>query len=82
MTFRAEQGDSRKAEWLRFVMWNTSGGVVNLGLYSVLIAQGGLFMRAPVLAVAAGSLAGLVFNFLVSKLFVFRERSGLERGQG
>jgi len=82
MTFRAEQGDSRKAEWLRFVMWNAAGGLVNLGLYSVLIAQGGLFVRAPVLAVAAGSMAGLIFNFLVSKLFVFRERSGLERGQG
>jgi putative flippase GtrA len=72
MTFREEQGRSRKAEWLRFILWNAAGGVVNLGLYSVLISQGGLFTRAPVLAVAAGSVAGLVLNFLVSKLFVFR----------
>lgn len=81
MTFRVEQSDGPRAEWLRFVTWNAAGGTANLGLYSVLIAQGGIFVHMPVLAVAAGSLAGLVFNFLVSKFFVFRQGAGADRGQ-
>lgn len=81
LTFRSANQASRKAEWFRFLMWNAAGGAVNLGLYTVLIADGGIFVRLPVLAVAAGSLAGLGFNFLASRLFVFRQKSGMNRGQ-
>jgi putative flippase GtrA len=81
-TFQSTNGSNRKAEWLRFVLWNAAGGAANLGVYAVLIAQGGVFVRMPALAVAAGSLSGLIINFLASKLFVFRasaERDGGRR---
>jgi putative flippase GtrA len=69
-----EQRSAARAEWMRFVAANTIGGVVNYTVYAVLIGQGPPFTRHPGLAVAAGSLAGLVFNFTISRAFVFREK--------
>lgn len=59
-------------QWLRFISANAFGGILNLAVYAVLVAQFVLVARHPVIGVAAGSLAGLVVNFTLSRALVFR----------
>lgn len=63
------------AQWLRFLAANAIGGCVNFGVYSLLVATVAVFSAMPVLAVAAGSLAGLVVNFTLSRTFVFAAKA-------
>ncbi|BEU99772.1 GtrA family protein [Novosphingobium olei] len=70
-TFAATQAPS-VGEWARFLVANAGGGIVNLGVYSALVVAVPLVAHAPVLGVAAGSIAGLTVNFLLSRRFVFR----------
>lgn len=59
-------------QWLRFLGANAIGGAVNYGVYALIVTFTVAGARWPVLGVAAGSLAGLTFNFAVSKYWVFR----------
>ena len=70
-TFRARGGGLLR-EWLRYILANALGWAANNGLFFVLIMSMPFVHRQPVLAVAAGSVAGMVFNFTTSKRFVFR----------
>jgi putative flippase GtrA len=70
------------AQWLRFVVINSVGGLINLGIYAYLISQIGVVARWPVIGVAAGSLAGLLFNFVLSSSLVFRSHSDSAAGSG
>jgi len=74
-TFRATRArglPSTAREWLRFLAANAVGGLVNVGLYSTLVR----FAPPPVnnlyVALVLGVLAGLVFNFTLSKKMVFK----------
>lgn len=74
-TFRtAERSRPVAQDWGLFLLVNLVGFSCNYGTYAALI--GGVpFMRdLPVLAVAAGSLAGMAGNFLLSRRYVFRNR--------
>lgn len=62
---------ARRREWLRYLAANLSGGLANYTVYAALITLSPLCRAHPVLAVAAGSLAGLVLNFAASRRFVF-----------
>lgn len=68
----AASGPPGLAEWLRFVLANANGGIVNYLTYAALVSWGPGLIGHPVLAVAAGSLAGLGVNFAASERFVFR----------
>ena len=59
-------------EWWRYLMAMLGGGLVNYCAYSALIAIGPRVTLWPMLAVAAGSLAGMAVNFASAKLFVFK----------
>jgi putative flippase GtrA len=50
------------------------GFACNYGTYAALIAGVPLVREFPVLGVAAGSLAGMAGNFLLSKRYVFKGR--------
>jgi putative flippase GtrA len=54
-------------QWLLFLGANSGGGLINLGVSSLLLSQ----HVAPVAAVACGSISGLMWNFLASRRFVF-----------
>lgn len=69
-TFRSK-GDDRMGEWLRYLLVNAVGGLANLGAYAALVAGLPLVARLPVIGVAAGSVAGLAFNFTLSRRLVF-----------
>lgn len=71
---RAEGVGPAAAEWLKFLVANLGGGLVNYSIYAALIASFAIVRAYPVLGVAAGSLAGLVVNFTLSKFIVFRPR--------
>jgi putative flippase GtrA len=58
-------------QWAKFVATNAIGGIVNYGVYVAIIINSPHTPATLMLAVAAGSLSGLVFNFFVSKHFVF-----------
>jgi len=71
-TFREHASTGARAtlhEWVRFVTTNSFGALVNLVVYELLIH---LTTASPLLALACGVLAGMVFNFTLSKKFVFR----------
>jgi putative flippase GtrA len=59
-------------EWLRYVFANTLGWAANNGVYVLLVLHWSEAFRRPSIAVAAGSLAGMVFNFAISRIAVFK----------
>ena len=71
-TFARHASPNRLREWMHYVAANSLGAVVNNGVYVLLVLTVAMFSKEPVLAVAAGSLAGLVFNFTASRAWVFR----------
>ena len=73
-TFGSRRGDELTREWLRFLAANAAGGLINYGVYAVLVSASELVSTWPVIGVGAGSLAGLVANFLLSRRFVFDGR--------
>ncbi|MGE3332213.1 MAG: GtrA family protein [Rhodospirillaceae bacterium] len=68
----AGTGQPAVVQWLRFLGANAIGGAVNYGVYAAVVTFSALGAAYPVLGVAAGSAAGLIFNFAVSKYWVFR----------
>ncbi len=76
-TFRAAGGSRSTArEWALFLLLNLVGFACNYGTYAALIAGVPYIRDQPVLAVAAGSLAGMGANFFLSRKYVFRVRHG------
>ena len=59
-------------EWLSFLAANAFGGLANYLTYAVLVTFTPPPAGNPYVAVAAGSLVGLLFNFTLSKRLVFR----------
>ncbi len=60
------------AQWLKFLAANAVGGLVNYGVYCLLVYLSPLVAAYPIIGVGAGSIAGLAFNFSASKWLVFR----------
>jgi putative flippase GtrA len=72
-TFRVGSDEGLVREWLAYLGTNAFGGLVNYGTYVVALWASDLARAWPVLAVGAGSVAGLFFNFAVNKYYVFRQ---------
>jgi putative flippase GtrA len=77
-TYRHHQHSAPHVQWARFITANAIGFVFNRGVYFILIskyfisaAKTDIFYTQPVLAIAAGSISGLCFNYFLSKRFVF-----------
>jgi putative flippase GtrA len=71
LNFRGATAELPLRQWLRFLSANAVGGAVNYGVYALAIAGSALAREFPVLAVGAGSAAGLVLNFGLSLRYVF-----------
>ncbi len=71
-TFRGVSRGRLHYEWLRYLATNAAGFVLNRGIYIALIASSTLCNLHPVLALGAGSIAGLGINFVMSRRIVFR----------
>jgi putative flippase GtrA len=59
-------------EWFKFMLANGVGALVNYSTYTLLVSVAPAPLSNPLLATAAGVGVGLVFNFTLSKRFVFR----------
>ena len=76
LTFREHAAQSSLIrEWVKFVFANGLGAIANYALYVGLLRFGPYPANIPYLALAAGTLLGLLFNFTMSKRFVFRSSS-------
>ncbi len=63
---------SLSRQWAKFVVVSLPGLCLNLGSYFVLVATVRFCAVNPVVAIAAGALAGMTANFLLSRAVVFR----------
>ncbi len=71
-TFSEHASQNWIHELARYVAANSTGAAVNNGTYLLLIYSFSLCASEPALAVAAGSMAGMIFNYWGSKKLVFR----------
>lgn len=60
------------AEWARFVATNSFGAAANFAIYVLCIHYAPWPLSTPYLALAAGTIVGLFFNFAAAKTLVFR----------
>jgi len=72
-TFRGRANGALHRQWAMFLLANSAGFALNRGTYATLIAFSPVCRAWPVLAVAAGSLAGMLSNFHLSRKVVFPE---------
>ena len=78
-TFRsAGQGQAGRIsagrQWALFLLVNLIGFAMNYTTYALMVGNLATVAEHPVLGVAAGSLAGMVGNFVLSRRFVFGAR--------
>jgi putative flippase GtrA len=62
------------SQWLRFLVVNAGGGLVNLVTSTLVLLLLGPGLAVPLIAVATGSLSGLLFNYSGSVRLVFSPR--------
>lgn len=71
-TFKGAADEPLHRQWAKFIAANAFGGVVNYAVSVGLEAGFDTVASHPFLAVAAGSIAGMFFNFAASKHLVFK----------
>jgi putative flippase GtrA len=74
-TFAGQVTRRRLSQWLKFLAVNSTGGAANYAVYALLVGTSMLVTEWPVIGVAAGSVAGLAINFILSRKLVFEQRS-------
>ncbi|MDD2705903.1 MAG: GtrA family protein [Acidocella sp.] len=70
-TFRHHNHAAAHVQWAKFMTANIIGFAANRGTLFILISRSEFFYSQPVLAIIAGSIAGLSFNYFLSKRYVF-----------
>lgn len=71
-TFKGQGKGPAHVQWAKFVTACIGGFILNYGTYAVLITTIPLVHEYPALGVAAGSIAGMFFNFFAARQMVFR----------
>ncbi|MFM7608490.1 MAG: GtrA family protein [Alphaproteobacteria bacterium] len=71
-TFRGRGDGPVHQQWALFLLVNLVGFAMNYGTYAALIAFVPLVAAHPVLGVAAGAVAGMFGNFVLTRQLVFR----------
>lgn len=70
-TFRDAPRGAIHQEWLRFFLVCSIGFVINRGVYTAIVLNFPLAYEQPVIALFGGAVAGMFFNFFVSRKWVF-----------
>jgi putative flippase GtrA len=71
-TFRGRGSGPAHRQWAMFMLTNLAGFVLNRGAYVLLVTFVAAATRQPVIATAAGAVAGMFANFSLSRRLVFR----------
>lgn len=75
-TFKLQKsGVTLGREFGRYFVSMLGGGTVNYACYALLVYFVASIAQQPVWGVAAGSLAGMMVNYLLAKFFVFNKAS-------
>jgi len=72
-TFRGAHRGGIGRQWALFLAAQSLGFVVNRGVFATLVTVSPLCEAHPVLAVFAGTLAGMFLNFATARRFVFAQ---------
>jgi putative flippase GtrA len=75
-TFRGQGNGPVMRQWALFLLVNLVGFACNYGTYAALVGSVPFAAQHPVIGVAAGALAGMIGNFLLSRRFVFGAATG------
>ena len=68
ITFKIKESSPNIQEFILYILCMIVGGCINLGVFYLFIYIGGIFKEFPVLAIAAGSVAGMGINYISSSL--------------
>jgi putative flippase GtrA len=71
-TFKGQGSGPAHHQWAKYMVANLTGFILNRGTYIILIATVPMAVRQPVIATAAGAIAGMFINFSLSRRVVFR----------
>lgn len=71
-TFRGKGSGPAHHQWMKFMVANLFGFVLNRGTYAILVTFVAAAASQPVIATAAGAVAGMFLNFHLSRRVVFR----------
>jgi putative flippase GtrA len=71
-TFRGQGNGPVHRQWAMFMATNLVGFVLNRGTYALLVTFLPAAAEQPVIATAAGAVAGMFVNFSLSRRLVFR----------
>ena len=73
--FQANKGDGirKQREYSRYFLVQVGGGLLNFGVYSLLLKSYSMLHSIPVVPLAVGSLAGMLFNYSGVRCWVFRK---------
>lgn len=71
-TFRGRGSGPAHRQWVLFLVVNLIGFAMNYGTYAALISWVPIASAYPVLGVAAGAIAGMAGNFILSRRLVFQ----------
>ena len=72
-TFERRENIGHFGQWRRFALSQLSGAAVNLGVYSSLMRLSPYCASHPVIGVAAGSLSGMLINFVAARRYAFKQ---------
>ena len=71
-TFRGRGGGPAYRQWMKFMVANMAGMVLNRTAYVLLVTFLPAAAAQPVIATAAGAIAGMFVNFSLARRLVFR----------
>ncbi len=71
-TFRGQGSGPAHHQFLRYALVNAIGFVLNRGAYAMMVTYVAAAAAEPILATAAGAVAGMFANFFLSRAVVFR----------
>jgi len=71
-TFRGQGEGSAHRQFLRYVLVNIVGFVLNRGAYALMVTFVAAAAAEPILATAVGAVSGMFANFFLSRALVFR----------
>lgn len=73
VTFTHRKKTKKLKQWLSFLLTSLSGFVINFGSYKAMTTHITFFSEHTFLALVIGVLLGMGFNFMMARIFVFKE---------
>ncbi len=73
-TFKDRKQPNYLKEWAKYIQVNSLGAITNNVSFIIIVAKIDYLYQQPIIAVALGSIIGMTFNYLGSKIWVFQKK--------